>query len=106
MIWPAMLFNLCVGLLCAAFLFRAVHRYERRADAIMAKLDQDQELSIRKWDEARMEIRASMRAQTDEAIASMQATIEKFRAMANTEDTQDNDTAVPVPIRVAPSEEK
>jgi hypothetical protein len=92
MIWPAMLFNLCIGLLFAAYLLRAVCRYEHRVDAIMAKLDQDEELSIRKWEAARDEIRASMRAQTDQVIARMQTTIEKFRAMENAETLQDIDT--------------
>jgi hypothetical protein len=71
MVWPAMLFNLCVGLLCAAFLFRAVRRYERRADAIMAKLDREEELSIQRWDVARAEIIVSMREKIDRAIAEM-----------------------------------
>jgi hypothetical protein len=71
MLLPAMLFNLCLGLLCAAFLFRAVRRYERRADAIVAKLDQDEELSIQKWEIARDEIILSMQEKIDRAIAKM-----------------------------------
>ena len=85
MIWPAMLFNLCVGLVCAAFLIRAARRYEQRADAMMAKLDEEVELSIRKWETTRDEIRASMRAKTDRSLAMMQTTIKKFQAMGSTE---------------------
>jgi hypothetical protein len=93
MVWPAMLFNLCIGLLFAAFLFRAVRRFECRADGIMAKLDRDEQLSSQKWDLARDEIRASMHIQTDMAIESMRVTIEKFGAMVDTvnlEVTNDN----------------
>jgi len=81
-----MLFNLCVGLLLAGYLLRAVWRFERRADAIMAKLDQAHEArmarlneayetELRKYDTARDEIRASMRTQVDRAIAEINATI-------------------------------
>jgi hypothetical protein len=106
MVWPGMIFNLCLGLLVVAYLLRVLRRYERCVDTIIAKLDRDQEISLRKFDAARDEIRASMRTESDRSIASMQATIEKIRAMANTEDTQDNDNALPVPMRVVPSEEK
>lgn len=89
MFWPVMVFNLCVGLLFAAYLLRAVRRFERCADAIMAKLEQDEELSIRKWEAARNEIRDSMKKETDRSIARMQVTIEKFRAMVNAEPVQE-----------------
>lgn len=85
MIWPAMLFNLCVGLLLAGYLLRGVRRFERRADAVMAKLDARHAARMArldawadaeeaKYDIARNEIRASMRAQFDAAIAEMTAT--------------------------------
>jgi hypothetical protein len=73
MIWPAMLFNLCMALLFAGFLLRAVRRFERTADAIIAKLNEDDAESQRKFDAARDEIRASMRVATDQAIAEMTA---------------------------------
>lgn len=73
MIWPSMLFNICVGLLLAAYLLRAVRRFERRADAIMAKMDEAHAESMRKYDIARDEIRASMRARVDQMIAEMEA---------------------------------
>jgi hypothetical protein len=84
MIWPGMLFNLCVGLLFAGYLFRGVRRFERRADAIMvklderhaarmARLDQPHAEDLQKYNAARDEIRASLRAQTDCAIAEMMA---------------------------------
>jgi hypothetical protein len=77
MIWPAMVFNLCVGLLFAAYLLRAVRRFERRADAILAKMDQYDFQSQHKFELAREEIRASMRAKVDHAIAE---TVERFQA--------------------------
>ncbi|MCI0701938.1 MAG: hypothetical protein L0241_12725 [Planctomycetia bacterium] len=81
--WSGMVFNLCVALVLAAYLLRAVRRFERRADEIMAKLDQqaasftaelDQqhEENMGKYDIARDEIRDSMRTQVDAAIAEMQ----------------------------------
>ncbi|MBA4063474.1 MAG: hypothetical protein C0501_07130 [Isosphaera sp.] len=84
MIWPGLLFNLCVGLLLAAYLLRAVRRFERTADAVMARLDRehaermarlDREHAeeMRKYSVACEEIRASLRAQTDRAIAEMRA---------------------------------
>jgi hypothetical protein len=72
MIWPAMLFNLCVGLLLAGFLLRAVRRYERRADKVMAGLDAAHAEDMRKYDIARDEIRASMRRKVDQAVAELQ----------------------------------
>ncbi len=71
MIWPGLVFNLCIGLLFAGYLLRAVRRFERRVDAIIAKLDESDAESQRKYDAARDEIRDSMRAQVDRAIADM-----------------------------------
>lgn len=73
MIWPAMLFNLCVGLLLAGFLLRAVRRFERRADAILAELDRRHAENMRNYDIARDQIRTSLHEQTDRAIAEMRA---------------------------------
>jgi nitrogen fixation protein NifU and related proteins len=73
MFWPAFVFNLCVGLLLAAYLLRGVRRFERRADAIMAKLDRWHADELGKFDIARDEIKASLRAQVDAAIAEMEA---------------------------------
>jgi hypothetical protein len=87
MIWPAMVFNLCVGLLFAGFLLRAVRRFERRADAIMAKIDRRHEENMREYDIARDEIKASMRTQVDRAIAESQLQIDlanaELQALAN-----------------------
>lgn len=82
MIWPAMLFNLCVGLLLAGYLLRGVRRFERRADKVLAKIDRwhaEQVAKIeraygeerRKYDVARDEIKASLRAKVNRAIAEM-----------------------------------
>jgi hypothetical protein len=79
-----MLFNLCVGLLLAAYLLRGVRRFERRADALMAKfverhlaisakLERNHQEEMRRFDIAREEIKASMRARVDRAIAEMEA---------------------------------
>ena len=65
MFWPPFVFNLCIGLLLAAYLLRAVRRFERTADRIMTKIDQWHAEELRKYDVARDEIRASMRAQVD-----------------------------------------
>jgi hypothetical protein len=86
MIWPAMLFNLCVGLLLAGYLLRSVRRFERRVDALMAeldarhaahmaRLDRWREEELRKFDIARDEIRKSMREQIDAAIAELEESI-------------------------------
>jgi hypothetical protein len=80
MIWPGMILNLCLGLLAVAYLLRVLRRYEACVDAIIAKLDKDQETSTRNFDAARDEIRTSMRIEIDPSIAKMQATIERFRA--------------------------
>jgi hypothetical protein len=76
MIWPAMVFNLCVGLLFAGFLLHAVRRFERRADALMAELDRRHEQRMRKLDAERDEVLASLRARTDRSIAKVQANAE------------------------------
>lgn len=73
MIWPGLLFNLGMGILFASFLLRAVRRFERRADALLAALDAAEAEELRKYDDARDEIRASLREQVDEAIAHMRA---------------------------------
>lgn len=89
MIWPTMLFNLCVGLLLAGYLLRGVRRFERRVDAIMAKLDERHAErmarldrlhaeEMRKYDTARDEIRESMRSQVDAAIVEMQRTTRSY----------------------------
>ena len=75
MFWPAFVLNLCVGLLLAAYLLRAVRRFERRADAVMAKLDQWHAAELQKFDLARDEIRASVREKVDRAIAESHAQI-------------------------------
>jgi hypothetical protein len=69
MIWPAMLFNLCVGLLFAAFLLRGVRRYEHRMDAFMARMDTVHAERMRKLDAEHEEFRASLREGTDRFIA-------------------------------------
>ncbi len=83
MIWPGLMFNLCVGLLFAAYLLRAVRRFELRADAVMVELDRRHEETLRKYDVARDEIRASMRSQIDEAIAEMKVDAERMEAEAD-----------------------
>jgi hypothetical protein len=98
MIWPAMLFNLCIALLFAGFLFRAVRRFERRVDAIIAKLNEDDAESQRKFDAARDEIRASMRAATDRAIAEMTAMAARSThaaSAAETDTSSNHDPASP-----------
>ena len=88
MIWPAMLFNLCVGMLLAGYLLRGVRRFEHRADEVMAKLDrwhaerlakidQAYEVELRKYDIARDEIRESMREQVARAIAELKVKLER-----------------------------
>ena len=71
MFWPAFVFNLCVGLLLAAYLLRGVLRFERRADAVMAKLDQWRAAELRKFDVARDEIKAALRVQVNHALAKL-----------------------------------
>jgi hypothetical protein len=83
MIWPAMLFNLCVGLLFAAYLLRAVRRFERRADAIMARLDEEHKSLMAKYDEADAESRRKFSATCEEIIASMRGKAD--RAVAETQ---------------------
>ena len=91
MLWPGMLFNLCVGLLLAAYLLRRVRRFAHRADELMARIDREHEARmarsdrfrdecLREYDTAREEIRASMRAQVNAAIANMQAGTDPSRA--------------------------
>jgi hypothetical protein len=87
-----MIFNLCLGLLAVAYLLRVLRRYEACVDAIITKLDKAQETSMRRFDAARDEIRVSMRTETDRSIAMMQATIEKFQAMGNADELQDDCT--------------
>jgi hypothetical protein len=95
MIWPGLLFNLGMGLVFAAYLLRAVRRFDRRADALMARLDREyeaylarldreHEAYLAKYDTARDEIRASLRAKTDRAIAEMMALAE-HRPVAQTD---------------------
>ena len=72
MIWPAMVFNLCVGLLFAGYLLRAVRRFERTADRIMVKLDRRTEERMRMLEHERDAIKTSMRSQVDRAIAEME----------------------------------
>jgi RNA processing factor Prp31 len=81
MIWPAMLFNLCVGLLFAAYLLRGVRRFERRVDSIIARMDAADAASQARYDAARDEMRASLRAQVDRAVAEMQARVAELNAM-------------------------
>jgi hypothetical protein len=80
MIWPGMLFNLCVGLLLAGYLLRRVRRFERRADELLARMDREHDERIaryhrfrdeclRDYDTARDEIRESMRSQVDGALS-------------------------------------
>lgn len=66
-----LIFNLCVSLLFAAFLIRAVRRFERRADAVMERMDRTFFTELKKYDEARDEIRASMRASINASIAEL-----------------------------------
>lgn len=99
MIWPAMLFNLCVALLGAAYLLRTVRRFERRADEIMAKMDEADAASERKFNAARDEIIASLRAKTDLAIAEL-------AAMAGPAPAAPGDTANGVHMPAAPSPDR
>lgn len=69
MIWQPMLFNLCVGLLFAALLLRAVRRYERRMDAYMARMDTAHAERERKLDAEHAEFKASLRERTDRFLA-------------------------------------
>jgi uncharacterized membrane protein YccC len=64
-------FNLAVGVLLAAYLIRAVRRFERTADRIEADMDRAFGEQMRKYDQARDDIRASMRADIDQAIAAL-----------------------------------
>jgi hypothetical protein len=102
MIWPGMIFNLCLGLLTVAYLLRVLRRYEACVDAIIAKLDKDQEMSLRKFEVARDEIRASMRTETDRSIAMMQVTIEQFQAMVDSGNLESVNTET-VPHKVGSS---
>ena|SRR6266540_3617784 len=79
MLWLSVIFNLAVGLLFAGLLLRSVRRFERRADAMMARLDADDAESQRRFDEARDQIKTSMRRQIDQAIAEMQVSIQRLQ---------------------------
>lgn len=69
--WPSVVFNLCVGLLLAWYLWRTVRRFERRMDALIARIDVADKAEQRAFARARDEIRAAMRARIDAAIAEM-----------------------------------
>lgn len=73
MFWTVLIPHLTVSAVFIGLLLRALRRYGRHIDAIIAKLDEDAAESQRLFDAARDEIRASMRAQVDAAIAEMQA---------------------------------
>ncbi len=60
--------HITVSVMLIGLLFNALRRYERRADAIMKRMDGNCEAELRKYDEARDEISASLRARTDAAL--------------------------------------
>ncbi len=64
-------FNLVVGVLMAGYLIRAVRRFERTADRIEADMDRAFAERMREYDQTRDAIRASMRADIDQAIAAL-----------------------------------
>lgn len=92
--WPVMLFNLCVGLALAAWLLRRTRRFERFADALMERMDRAHDENMRRYDDARDEIRDSMRAQVDAAIATFRTdfpTLPKKRSLELQAKTRDSE---------------
>lgn len=67
--WQVYVFDIVVVMLFGGFLFRAVRRYERRADAFMAKMDAAHAERMRKLDVEHQEYIASLRGRTDRFIA-------------------------------------
>lgn len=65
--------HLTVSIVFVGLLLRAVRRYENRADEQMKRMDDVYERQMQKYDNARDEIRASMRAQVDGMIAELAA---------------------------------
>ncbi len=72
MFWTVLIPHLTVSAVFIGLLVRALRRYDRHVDAIIAKLDEDDAASQRAFDVTRDEIKASMRAQVDAAIAEME----------------------------------
>jgi hypothetical protein len=68
MIWPAMLFNLCVALLLAGYLLRAVRRFERTVDRIEGKMEASFAEQMLKYDAARGGINRLVRGALECAI--------------------------------------
>ena len=66
-----LIFNLCISTIFAGFLIRAVRRFELRADAVMERMDRTFFTELKKYDEARDEIRASMQASINASIAEL-----------------------------------
>ncbi len=96
MMWPSIAFNLIMGLVYAGFLLRAVRRYERTADAILAKIDLAEAESDRKYELARDEIKASLRDKVDRAIAEMHAMYGHPEAAARDLQTSSNVSEFPI----------
>lgn len=69
MMWIGFTFNLCVALLLSAYLLRAVRRYERRADAMLARIDAFEEAQRRTFAADRDELRIHLRTQVDAGLA-------------------------------------
>ncbi len=67
--WQVFVFDTVAVLLFCGYLFRDVRRYERRADAFMAKMDADFAKRERKLDVEHAEFKASLRERTDRFIA-------------------------------------
>ena len=81
-------------------LLNALRRYECRADAIMKRMDENCEAELRKYDKARDEIRASLRAKTDAAI---QALIDQTPMNASFKTSNSNIQLSVVEANTAPS---
>lgn len=69
--------HVTVSAVLIGLLFNALRRYERRADAIIKRMDENCEAELPKYEQARDEIRASLRAKTDAAVIVYNRSYEK-----------------------------
>lgn len=65
MLWQPLLANLCFSLLFAALLLWRVRRFDRRMDALDARMEAAHEERMRKADAAHAEFLASFREESD-----------------------------------------
>ena len=80
MLWPPMIFNLCVGLLLAGYLLRGVRRFERRADTVMDELDRRHKERMQRLETERAEMQRAMRSSVDQMIEASRTQLETARA--------------------------